>query len=498
MHLIDLIIIIVYMAGIVVTGILTRGRQESSDDYFAAGGNMRGVLGSLVVGLSVAATYFSGISFVAFPSLTISEGAKVLFFFVALIPCAILVPFWFIPRYLSFASFHPYAIITARIGPKARGATSALFVLLRIGWMASLIYAPTIVLLTMLNLEPGWMWPIVLIIGLSSTFYTVFSGLRGVIITDAIQMLIILFSLLAAVIFGLSQVPFNPSAWWDQLSTQGKLALPSFSLSLSERFTIWGFIIGVSISNLATYVADQMSLQRYIATGSVKSAQRAFLCNMLGVFCVLTLLLMMGLVIAIWRAYHPDVPWPASADRAFPNFIATIFPPGLTGLIVAAILAATMSSITSGINALAGAITSDFIRPANPGAPPRFYLTVGRWVSVCIGVLSTVGAGFAARLGSLFDVSQAILGVFLGPIFGVMVLAMLNRPVSERRVLIGMVVACVIGIGIAFSTVQSIWITIIGASTCLLVAYPWGSGRTLTAAGGTAAENLAAPAVRGD
>jgi len=478
MAFLDYAIIVVYLVGIIVTGLLCRGKQASAEDYFSGGGALGGFFGTLAVGLSIAATFFSGISFVAIPSLVISEGSKALLLFLPLIPCAIIVGYWFIPRYLAFGGLHPYEIIATRLGDRVRSVTSGLYIFLRLGWMATLIYAPTIVLMTILNLGSEWLWPIILIVGLTSTVYTVFSGLRGVVITDAIQMLIILGSLLLATLFAFSQIPFEPANWAKQLVQQNKLTAPSISLNFSDRFTLWGVLLGVLASNMAIYIGDQMSLQRYLATGNADAAKRSFLYNMAGVFAILAMLMATGTIILLWRIYHPEIPLPENPDQVFPAFVSLVLPTGLSGLMVAAILAATMSSITSGINALAGAITIDFIQPARPDASPEFFLQAGRRLSVGIGVIATLGAGFAAGLGTIFDVSQAILGVFLGPIFGVVVLSIWDRKFSQPRILIAIASSCLCGLLVAFSPAQSIWVTISGLAVCLLVAGP-GKSRDL-------------------
>jgi len=487
----DYVIIAVYMVGIIAAGLLSRGKQDSAEDYFSGGGSMGGFIGTLAIGLSVAATFFSGISFVAVPSITISEGSRVFFLFGAIVPSAVIVCAWFIPRYLAFGGLHPYEIIATRLGSRVRAATSALYIFLRLGWMAALIYAPTILLLTMLGLGREWLWPVILVVGLTSTVYTVFSGLRGVVVTDAIQMVVILGSLLLATGFALRQIPFDPSAWAAQMAGDGKLGSPDFSLDFTDRFTVWGILIGVSVSNLAIYIGDQMSLQRYLATGAVREARKSFLYNLVGVFAVLAMLMTIGVVILLWRTYHPEAPLPEDPDQVFPAFVSMVLPSGLGGLMVASILAATMSSITSGINALAGAITMDFLQPAKPHASPEYFLRSARWLSVLIGIIATVAAGFAAGLGTIFDVSQAILGVFLGPILGVMVLAMWNRPVSQVRVLAAMVASCACGVAVAFSPIQAIWVTFLGCAVFFLVAWPLGSSadQEFTAEGRVDAES---------
>lgn len=472
---VDYSIIAAYMIGIVAAGVFSRGKQESAEDYFSSSGNAtKATLGPLLIGLSIAATFFSGISFVAYPSLTIAEGLRILFILAALVPCTLLVAYWFIPAYLAVAGSSPYGIIAERLGSKVRSVTSILYILLRLGWMASLIYAPTIVLLSMLGLGDEWRWPIILIVGLSSTAYTVVSGLRGVIVTDAIQMLVILGSLALATGIALTQVPWEPSAWFTHLQMHGKITTPSFSMSMTERFTVWGILFGIGISNIGQFVADQMSLQRYISSSGVADARRAFLLNIVGVAAVLILLVCTGIAILLWQVYNPAVEWPSNSDGVFPMFVATVLPVGMRGLMAAAILAATMSSITSGINALAGAVTIDFVKPARSNKPAHYFLSLGRRLSVVIGLVATLAAGLVSGLGTIFDVSQAILGVFLGPILGVIMLAMLKRRAGQKRVFVAIALSCIAGVCVAFSPIQSIWVTCVGFVSFMLIAFPNG------------------------
>ena len=165
MTFIDYFIIGAYMLGILAVGLLSKGKEDSAEDYFAAGGRMGGLLSTVIVGLSIAATFFSGLSFVAVPSIIISDGLKVTLVLVTLPISSWIVCGWFIPRYLALKTLHPYEIIRRHIGSRASNVTSALFVLLRVGWMAALLYAPTILLLTTMRLGDQWLWPLILVMG---------------------------------------------------------------------------------------------------------------------------------------------------------------------------------------------------------------------------------------------------------------------------------------------------------------------------------------------
>src|SRR5688572_12765292 len=151
----------------VIIGLLASGRQKDVDDYFTAGGSMRGWFGNILVGLSIAATLFSGISFIFYPAVVYS-GGLVLFVGVTFVcmPVTYLVLRWFLPRYLGHGGTHPYGIIESTYGASSRTTASVLYMLMRIGWLAALIYAPTLAIMAAARLDPVWFWPCVLITGL--------------------------------------------------------------------------------------------------------------------------------------------------------------------------------------------------------------------------------------------------------------------------------------------------------------------------------------------
>ena len=471
----DYVVIIVYLVGIIAVGLLSKGKEDTADDYFAASGRMGGWLNIIIVGLSITATFFSGLSFVTIPSIVISDGIKVMLIVLTLPLSMWIVCRWFIPRYRAFNVVQPYEIISRHIGMRTRYVTSGLFVALRTGWMAALLYAPTLLLIATMRLDERWLWPLILMMGLSATFYTVLGGLKSVLITDAIQMLIVIGSLVTAVVCGLMQLPFEPVQWLKTLSDGGKLTAPSFSLDVTERFTVFGIMLGITVSNLATYMGDQMSLQRYIAMKDVASVQRSFRINIYGAVLTLLLLFALGFIIVLWNTGRGVSDLTHNTDLVFPQFVAAALPSGLCGLMVAAILSATMDSIASGINGLAGSITIDFIKPNFRRLSDQALVKLGKIISLAVGVGATVGAGLLSKTGSLYDLSQAILGVFLGPILGVVVLAMLQRRLNETRVLWAILISCIVGVAVTFTAVQSIWITFIGSALCLLIAWPFGA-----------------------
>lgn len=457
---IDVAVIVVYILAVAATGILCKGKQEDVDDYFTNKGRMGGVVSSIIVGLSIAATMFSGISFLAYPSVIYQTGIGFLLglvnFFIA---WAVLV-FWFLPRYLNAeGTKHPYDIIEQRLGGKIRTLTAGMYILLRIGWMSALIYAPTIAIMAAAGTDSNlWYWVIVLVIGLTSTIYTTLGGIRGVIITEAMQFLVIALGISITIIIIIVRLPIPISEVVSFLDENNRLDLFNFSIDPTKLITVWTLLIGVNIANFSMYMADQMSLQRYLAVGSIKSVSRSFLANTFGVMIVLTLLAFIGLLLFAWYHFNPDPNLPDAPDKAFPYFVATQLPKGVSGLVFAALLAATMSSLTSGVNAVSATISLDFRARMGKPISPKLQLSFGRRVSLSVGLIATLAAGIVKSLGNIFEITQALLGLFLGPILTCMFLSLIKKQVNTASLIAGVLIALTAGAATTFSAIANTWV----------------------------------------
>ena len=463
----DLIIIAVYLLGVIAIGLRARGDQQNAEDYFTAGGGMGSAFGSVLVGLSIAATLFSGISFLAYPSVVYTHGI-ILFMGVALfcMPAAWLVLRWFLPRFLAHQYTQPYDVVEHKFGPHTRTLAAVMYVMMRIGWMAALIYAPSLAIMAAAGLDAAWFWPIVLTIGLTSTVYTVFGGIRSVIVTDAIQFCIIALGIALTIGFILWRIPVPIGEAVTDLNSTGHFHWLDFTIDPQAPLTFWTVSIGVTVANIGAYIADQMSLQRYLAGGNPKAALRSFTINVAGVLVVLSLLVGVGLAINAWYRTVEDPNLPTKIDDIFPYFLASQLPAGISGLLLAALIAATMSSMTSGINTLAGAITIDFRTRLGGPISPKQQLRFGRWASLVIGLASTAAAGLVNKLGTLFDLTQIILGVFAGPLLVCVLLSVSHTRASGRWMSIGLIAGCAVGWFAAFSSaIAPLWVAPCAATT---------------------------------
>jgi SSS family solute:Na+ symporter len=474
MSTIDVIIIVAYLLGSMLIGLLLRGKDKSSEDFFTASGGLTSLFSIVVVGLSIASALFSGISFVMYPGVVYSSGITVIAGIILIcMPVSYLVlRYWFLPRYLGHGCRFPYDIVEERFGLGTRMLASGLFALMRIGWMAAMVYAPTLAIMTMGKLDARWFWPLILAQGLSSTIFTVFVGVRGVVITDALQMIVIGLGIAATIGFALTQIPVPLSVAWSDVMHSGRLIHLDFSLDLTKGLTFWTITIGIIVGNLGNYVADQMSLQRYLATGSASAAGRSFLVNVVGVYAILILLAAIGMSLFVYYSHVPDPTLPMrngviDADRVFPHFVATRLPTGIAGLLMAAIMAA--SSMTPGINTVAGVLTVDFHARIWPRTSKAQQLRWARYYSLIVGVASTIVAGLLADARGLFELVQVILGVFSGPLLACVVLAVSGIRLSGRAMSIGMVVGCLVGIAATRTSLAGLWVAPLSVITSMLV-----------------------------
>jgi Na+/proline symporter len=362
--------------------------------------------------------------------------------------------------------------------------------------MAALIYAPAIALLAAMRLDPQWFWPLVLAIGLSCTLYSTFGGIRGIIVTDALQMTIIFVALGLTLAFIGRNLPLSPGEVWQSLRQSGHLGDWSLSFSLT-RLSVWAVLCGVTLNSIGSYVGDQMSLQRYMTASSLDEAKRSFLVNLVGVLVVVLTLCAIGLALTAWYQGLPPDRAPARPDDVLPLFVATELPAGIAGLILAAILAATMSSMSSGINALAASLNMDFRRGASsPGESPQSSLRNARLLSLAIGLASTVSAGLVFHLGHLFDIAQRILGVFMAPLAMVLLLAVTPWRLRPHRVAAGLAAGSVAGGFVALTPnlaavfpavppVHSLWVAVAASLVTLTVCLSGLEGRCKPARAGS-------------
>lgn len=415
-----------YGAAMLVLGWWFSRSQHTTRDFFLAG---RQTL-SFVAGVSLFASMLSTITYLSTPGEMIAHGPLLLAGLVAA-PLIYGIMGWvLIPRLMAEEVNTAYELLETRVGVGVRLLGAVLFMAVRVVWMALLSYKAAEVVVTLLGWEPSAISYVLVAAGGIAIAYTSLGGLKAVMVTDVVQFFILLGGILLTLLIATVSLggisAWFPTSWaphWDHQ--------PFFSLDPRVRVTVVGGIINYTLFWCCTGVGDQMAVQRYLSTANVRTARRAFLSS---VSAWVITQVMLGLAGFALLGFFLAKPWAMpdgarpleNADMLFPHFIANYLPIGIAGLVVSALLAAAMSSLDSGLNAISSVISSDLLgRFGRRSRSETERLRIARWLTVILGLLTLLAARYIAYVpGNLVAVTAKTNGLFVGPIAGLFLMAL--------------------------------------------------------------------------
>ncbi len=439
----DTSILLFYVAGILAFSYRLH-RRHPTQDVFLAGRTM----GWFPIGLSVMITLFSAVNFVAFPAEIIEHGLYVWAALPVFVLVAIPVTRLFIPFFHRMQLTSVYAYLEHRFDRRVRLLAAGLFIFWRLCWMATALYATAQLLSVVTGLSHTLL---IIVAGGVAAFYTAIGGIRTVMWTDVIQFVILLTGIGGAfwIAWGAPGPGWND--FWAQARISGALQPfapfdPEFlSWRPTVRITLWSGLIGTFVAFLTRYGADQMVVQRYFTARNLDAAVRGFWWNILAALTALLLLSALGLAIA---AGPVDDTLPAMARL---GAFAKGLPFGLTGLLAAGLLAATMSSIDSGLNSCLASWMTDFEGrtggPAINWRQERRYRTLVAVLAVSAILLAFV----VGRAGDLFSIVNRVINGVGSPLLALILLAMFSRACNARGAWIGGWVGILASVTISFS-----------------------------------------------
>lgn len=420
-----------YLAVVVVIGLLFAGKQKTTTDYFLAGRNVPW----FIVAMSVFATITSAVTYMGVPGLVYAENLSIM---VGILMMPVVAPFiilLFLPFYQRLNVTTSYEYILRRFGPNARYCVSGLFILARLGWLGTVIYAPALALSVVTGIE---LWLAIVLMGLLATAYTALGGLAAVIWTDAAQFVILVGGAVLVAVSLTLEVPGGISEIVRVAGETGHLNLLEWKPSLT-RMTVTVVAVSYFFNFLHDYGVDQITVQRLLATKSLGAMARATVMNSLLSVVIVGILAFIGLgLFAYHQAWPERLPDGITGDRVFPYYVVHALPTGLSGLVIAGIFAAAMSSMDSGINALSTVVVNDFVRPSRrSGADDKQDLRVARALVIFFGIFATGVAFFATTIGEILKTAQVFLGLFSGPVLALFLLGILTRRGSFAAWLMG-------------------------------------------------------------
>ena len=497
MHVFDHVVVVLYLLVTLGFGIAC-GRGQSRKEFFAAGGSM----GWFVVGLSVMATLFSSNSFVMYPSAAFGSSLRVGLTLAAVTLMAPIVVWVFIPVYSRLKCETAYEYLERRFHVSVRCLASGLFILLRIGWMASATFAASLVIASVAGIPQN---VVILSLGVIAILYTMLGGLRAVMWTDVLQFFIFTATILLSVALLISKSDSGMSGIVDTYF-QGREGLVfDFAPSLTLKYGSWAILIGIFLEALSAFGADQVAVQRYLSSQNERTSQLGFGLNLLGMWIVIPGLLAIGVGLYSYFEHHPEELQPvlqehyAAAgastpmiavedvgnavrranlqDKALPQFVRLHFPPGMAGLFLAALMAAVMSSIDSGIHSVTTAIVVDFrdrLRPDwKPDDPARDVFLI-RMLILMVGALSVTLACFVGPLGDVFEIGKKTTAAFGGPLLAVFLLALFSRRTTSYSVFPATLLSACVTMFLIYSCDNwfSVWFWPIGFALTFVLVVP--------------------------
>lgn len=448
---IDWIIIIAYGCGTIGLGWYYSRKQESTQEYFVGSGTMNPIL----VGVSLFATLLSTISYLSMPGESLGKGPVNMFAMLALPAVFAVVGFVLLPVYMKQRVTSAYELLEEKLGLSVRMLGASMFVILRLVWMSLLIYLTANALTIMLGVGEEEIPKIAFVTGLVAVIYTSLGGLRAVVITDLIQT-ILLFGgallVLGMITYDLGGVSWMPTKWNPTWDTQ-----PIFSTDPSTRVTFVGTLLSYFIWYVCTAGGDQTSVQRFMATKDASAARRA-LATQLAVSVVVSITLgCVGFALLAYFSAHPellpaDISLKDNADEIFPHFISFHLPTGVSGLVVAAMFAAAMSSIDSGVNSITAVVMSDGLdRFGRAPKTEKDHVRTARWLAFGIGALVVLASTVMGNIpGNITGVTNKTTNLLATPIFGLFFFALFVPFASPKGVWIGTFFGTVTAITIAF------------------------------------------------
>ncbi len=473
----DFAVIVVYLAGIAWLGIRAAGKQRTTTDYFLGGRD----LPWWAVCFSVIATETSTLTVIGIPA--VAFGGALIFFQITLgfLIGRILVSAILLPRYFRGEQETAYAFLGHRFGDRMRALASVTFMLTRLLADGVRLFA-TAIPLKVIALSAGWeisYATIIIVIGLVTICYTFIGGLKAVVWVDTVQMIIYVGGAVLAVFLLLGHLPAD---WLARAVAEGKTQIwqldpgitswfgqphmfsPSVVLGLgltdwlTQPYTFVTALVGGTVFSMASHGADQLIVQRILACRSLKDGRRAIIWSGVGVMIQFALFLLVGLL--LWAYYNGatlDALGLSRGDEVFPKFIVEGMPAGISGLLLAGIIAAAMSTLSSSLNALAGASIFDvFQRYSSRSLSDASALRLSRimtlfWGAALIGFAML----FTDMQNPVVELGLSIASFTYGGLLGAFLLGILSKKAREVDAIIAFVATIVLMTVVIFSVFYS-------------------------------------------
>lgn len=445
LHIIDYLIVLFSLVLSVGVGVWFSKAQSTTAKYFSADGKVP----AWAIGMSIFATLISSITFLAYPGDGFA-GNWVRLVQGLMVPVVVLLGIWFIvPMYRKVIGLSAYEYFEKRFGYFARLYSSLGFILAHFSKMGSVFFLMSLAVASMMGIDTV---TVILVLGVAVIILTLLGGMQAVIWLDVIQgFLLIIGGLLTLLVIGI-KLDGGLATVFSVGLAEGKMSLGSLDWDFVE-LTFWVMAINGVFYTIQKYGTDQTIVQRYLAARSDKEAVRASITGVALVVPVWTIFMFIGTALYVFYQGDASLPGGLRSDAVFPHFILSELPVGLVGLIIAALMAAAISSLDSDLNCLAAVGVDDFYKKLKPNSSDAERVRLGKILVVASGIgaiivaLVYVAVGNKGVLATVF----ALYAIFSGGIAGMFILGLFVPRVGRTGLYIG-IAACVLYTAVAVLT----------------------------------------------
>ncbi|KAM6980887.1 sodium-coupled monocarboxylate transporter 1 [Aplochiton taeniatus] len=425
-----------------------RGKKSTSSDEFLLGGRQ---MTAVPVAMSLTASFMSGITVIGTPAEAYLYGATFWIFGFSYAIMSCITAEVFVPLFYRLAITSTYEYLEMRYNKLMRVIGTSMYIIQTALYTGMVIYAPALALNQITGLD---LWGVLVATGIVCIFYCTLGGLKAVIWTDVMQMVIMLAGFVAVIARG-AVLQGGLGKIWEDAGKGGRLDAFNFDPDPLRRHTFWTIVAGGSLMWVSIYSINQSQVQRYISCKTMAQAKLSLYVNMLGLWLTVSLAVFSGLTMySIYKNCDPlsngDV---GALDQLLPYLVMDILAayPGVPGLFVAAAYSGTLSTVSSSINALVAVTVEDFIKPLCKNLTQKQTSWINMGLSVFFGFLCIGMAGVASSMGSILQAALSIFGMISGPLLGIYLMGMFFRTSNSTGALVGLVVGLImtlwVGIG---------------------------------------------------
>ncbi|KAK5933631.1 hypothetical protein CgunFtcFv8_014095 [Champsocephalus gunnari] len=425
-----------------------RSRKDTSSSEFLLGGRQ---MTAVPVAMSLTASFMSGITVIGTPAEAYRFGAAFWLFGFSYAIMSVITAEVFVPLFYRLAITSAYEYLELRFSRPVRLIGTTMYIAQTILYTGMVIYAPALALNQITGLD---LWGVLVATGAVCIVYCTLGGLKAVIWTDVMQMVIMLAGFVAVIARG-AVLQGGLTNIWEDAGKGGRLDAFDFDPDPLKRHTFWTIVVGGSVMWVSIYSINQSQVQRYISCKTLRHAKMSLYVNLVGLWLTLSLAVFSGLTMfSIYKNCDPlengDIGTP---DQMLPYLVMDILAayPGIPGLFVAAAYSGTLSTVSSSINALVAVTVEDFILPVFKNLTEKQVSWMHMGLSVFFGAVCIGMAGVASAMGSILQAALSIFGMISGPLLGIYLLGMLFRTSNSIGGLVGMIIGLVltlwVGIG---------------------------------------------------